>query len=76
MCSRKWYKYILVLSILFLMAGCGMASDKQEALTPAQQEAREKNVFWQYTEPEVQLDPIAEEDTPAVIYPGPGEEEK
>jgi hypothetical protein len=69
-------KYALIFFGLAFLAGCGKPAGDQTTLTPAQREEREKNVFWQYTEPSIQLDPIAEKDAPLIVYPGPTEEEQ
>lgn len=69
--------YVITLLVFFFLAGCGkQPAGEKTPLTPAQREEREKNVFWQYTKPEAQEDPIFEEDAPAIIYPGPGEEKQ
>jgi len=67
---------VAVFLVIIFLAGCGPSGESGEKLTPEQEEAREKSVFWQFEEPCVQLDPIEEEEIPQVIRPTIKEEEQ
>ena len=65
-------RLLLVIILLILAAGCKGATG--EKVSP-EEEARRRDVFWQFEEPRVQLDPIKEEEVPSVLYPAsPGTE--
>ena len=58
-----------ILIMVFSLAGCGASGKDAGEMTPEQEEAREKSVFWQMQEPRIQLDPIEEEEIPPVMSP-------
>ena len=68
--ERKHMRVVtVILMMVFFLAGCGVSGEKVEKMTPEQEEAREKSVFWQMQEPRIQLDPVEEEEVPAVMSP-------
>jgi hypothetical protein len=69
-------RYVPLLIVLGLLAGCGIDRGQDQSLTPAQLEEREKSVFWQFVQPRIQLDPIEEKEVPAIVSPGPEEREQ
>jgi len=62
-------RVLAFLIIAVLLGGCGSPGGEKEQLTPEEEQAREKSVFWQLQEPRVQLDPVEEEEIPAVMGP-------
>jgi len=66
-------KFLIISFIMIILAGCA-PSDEGEKKTPTKLETeRRRSVFWQYEEPRMQLDPIAEEEIPAVLHPVEGD---
>ena len=67
-------RLLLIIVLLIMTAGC--KGDAEEKVSP-EEEARRRDVFWQFDQPRVQLDPIEEEEVPAVFYPAsPGVKEE
>ena len=66
-------RYVPLLIVLGLFAGCGIDEPQDQTLTPEHREQREKNIFWQFVQPRIQLDPIEEKEVPIILYPGPEE---
>ena len=48
-----------LLITIFLLAGCGASEPTKPT---KEEEAREKEIFWNETKPKIVLDPIEEED--------------
>ena len=66
-------RILLVLFITMMAAGCGNANTGREGDPTELEQERRHGVFWQFTQPRMQLDPIEEEEFPNVITPVKGE---
>jgi len=59
-------RLLLIIAVLLLAQGCQKAPGQK--ISPAE-EAQRRDVFWQFQEPRIQLDPIEEEETPSAFSP-------
>jgi hypothetical protein len=60
---------IIIFISIFCLFGCGSNGQEKQKLSSAEKEQRQREVFWQFTEPKIQLDPIQEQEFPTVIEP-------
>ena len=69
-------KLLLGVLVAIFIVGCSPSGESADKPVTKAEEERRRSIYWQLEKPEVQLDPIAEEETPNVFYPTKGADEE